>query len=865
MRYFSILNLRNLSVFRQEVVRNCLDMDRLMRFCIFQFGFECYTLPMKNADKLPKPNTHIDAKTAYAIELFGIIQGVGFRPFVYQVATSLNLKGYVQNRYNSLYIYLESTSTQSEQFLQQILQNPPPNAVIHAHTMHQVPFVSPPYSDFRILASSTEKQDDRLFLPQDVAICQACLQDMGCNTGQDIKQDTKQSSRQNPRFKDYAFTTCSYCGARHSIIHALPYDRANTSMREFKKCKDCEREYHTPTNRRFHAQPISCNQCAIRMRLIIPSVEKSYIFAYSKATSDILLLALVAQNIMEGKIIAIKGVGGFNLIASATNIQAIMTLKKRKNRSKKPFAIMFKNLQDIASVAEINESEKQALLSPQAPIVLLNKRPYNRPHNESENAILSSQALELIAPQISSIGAILPYNGIMHLLFRFLNIPLIFTSANVSGMPIITSLDELMEKLSGVFDMVLDYDREITHALDDSIMRFMAGEIRPLRLSRGFTPLFLPFGSKKMCLSLGAQQKSSLSIVYKNTLISPYFGDLHSVDSICRYEKELQFFLSLYVNKPKVIVSDLHPQYASTHLAKNLVNDTALLDSATDSATSLDSPQFLQLSHHKAHFYAILAESNALNNDGFGIIWDGTGLGEDGGIWGGESFIYDSKHKSMSRIFSLKPFALLGGEGSIKEIGRLTLGLLWSYGIQTQNLAIEKRENISLLQNAFESKVFLRTSSMGRLIDCVACLLGILEVQSYEGQSGALLESYALRERAEVSPYPFKIDNGEIDCKAMIEEILKTQDKARGAKRFLETLAYMALEMSEKVLKTKRVCVYFSGGVFQNKFLCDRIHALFKKHNIPFYMHKILPCNDFNISFGQAVFGSIKSEKVDTK
>lgn len=805
--------------------------------------FKCYTSHMKSAYiQVPKPDVKDrDIKTAYAIELFGIIQGVGFRPFVYQVATSLNLKGYVQNRYNSLYIYLESTLTQSEQLLQEILQNPPPNAVIHAHTMHQVPFVTPPYSDFRILASSTEKQDDRLFLPQDVAVCQACLQDMG----------------QDSRFKDYAFTTCSYCGARHSIIHALPYDRTNTSMREFPKCHDCEREYHTPTNRRFHAQPISCNQCAIRMRLIIPSLKKSYIFAYPKATSDILLLALVAQNIMEGKIIAIKGVGGFNLIASAAHTQAIMTLKKRKNRSKKPFAIMFKNLQDIASVAEINESEKQALLSPQAPIVLLNKRPYNRPHNKRENAILSQDALELIAPQVSSIGAILPYNGIMHLLFRFLNIPLIFTSANISGEPIITRFDELMEKLSGVFDMVLDYDREITHALDDSIVRCMAGEIRPLRLSRGYAPLFLPFGSKKMCLSLGAQQKSSLSIVYKNTLISPYFGDLHNVDSVYRYEKELQFFLSLYVNKPKVIVSDLHPQYASTHLAKNLVNDTALLDSAT----SLDSPQFLQLSHHKAHFYAILAESSALNNDGFGIIWDGTGLGEDGGIWGGESFIYDSKHKSMSRIFSLKPFALLGGEGSIKEIGRLALGLLWSYGIQTQNLAIEKREDISLLQNAFESKVFLRTSSMGRLIDCVACLLGILETQSYEGQSGALLESYALRERAEVSPYPFKIDNGEIDCKAMIEEILKTQDKARGAKRFLETLAYMALEMSDKVLKTKRVCVYFSGGVFQNKFLCDRIHTLFKKHNIPFYMHKILPCNDFSISFGQAVFGSMEQNK----
>lgn len=771
---------------------------------------------------------NIGVKNAYIIELFGVIQGVGFRPFVYQLATSLNLNGYVQNRYNSLYIHLESTQAQSEQFLQEILQNPPPNAIIHAHTISQIPLVSPPCNDFRILDSNADRQDDMLFLPQDLAICQMCLYDMG----------------EDSRFKDYAFSTCSYCGARYSIIHTLPYDRDNTSMREFPKCQDCEREYRTPTSRRFHTQPISCHQCAIRMRLIILGDKQMRIYAYPKARSDILLLSLIAQKIMEGKIIAIKGVGGFNLIASATNTQAIMTLKKRKNRPEKPFAIMFKNLQDIASVAEINESEKQALLSPQAPIVLLNKRS----HKYQQNAIISKEALELIAPQVASIGAILPYNGIMHLLFRFLKTPLIFTSANVSGEPIITHFCELMEKLGNMCDMVLDYDREITHALDDSIVRFMAGEIRPLRLARGYAPLFLPFKSEKMCLSLGAQQKSSLSIVYKNTLISPYFGDLHSVDSIKRYERELYFFLSLYTKKPEVVVSDLHPQYASTHLAKKLTEDSSLLDS----------PALLKLSHHKAHFYAILAESNGLDNDGFGIIWDGTGLGEDGSMWGGEGFWYDSTNKSMSRIFYLKPFALLGGESSIKEIGRLALGLLWSYGIQTQNLVIENSENMTLMQNAFESKVFLRTSSMGRLIDCVAYLLGILETQSYEGQSGALLESYALREMAEVSPYPFKIHNGVIDCKAMIEEILKTQEKPKGAKRFLETLAYMALSMSKEVLKSKKASVYFSGGVFQNKFLCDRIHTLFKKHNILFYMHKHLPCNDFNISFGQAVFGSHK-------
>lgn len=759
-------------------------------------------------------------KNAYILELFGVIQGVGFRPFVYRLATTMNLSGYVQNRYHSLYIYIEATKKQSEEFLHQVLYAHPPNAMIQTYTMTQVP-ISRSYSDFQILHSHTHRQNEMFFLPQDSAICKECLEDMG----------------QEGRFKDYAFSTCSHCGARHSIIHALPYDRDRTSMCDFPKCQDCESEYHDVANRRFHAEPISCNHCAIRMRLIIPHARFSRIYAYPHARNDILLLAFLAHHLMAGKIVAIKGVGGFNLIASADNIGAIRALKQRKNRPHKPFAIMFKNLQDIASVAQINEAEQRALLSPQAPIVLLQK-------SYEKGGILSQEALELIAPQVASIGAILPYNGIMHLLFRFLRAPLVFTSANLSGEPIITQTEELMSKLSGVFDMVLDYSREILHALDDSIVRFMAGEMRPLRIARGYAPLFLPTQSQEMCLGVGAQQKSSISIMYKNTMISHYFGDLHSVDSIKRLRSELAFFLELYEIKPSRILCDLHPQYASSMLAGELARDIA------DSSLG-------QISHHKAHFYAILAEAQSLSHDAFGIIWDGTGLGEDGSIWGGEGFLYNSSRASMQRIYHFKPFALVGGEGSIKEIGRLALGLLWSYDI-AEDMALEGKE---ILASAYKNGAFLQTSSVGRLIDAVAYLLGILKYQSYEGQSGALLESYALRVKDEISPYPFHIENNVIMCQNMIEEILRERDRGRGAKRFLETLAYMALYMSEEVRKHREVSVFFSGGVFQNKFLCDRIHALFQARNIPFYMHKKLPCNDSNISFGQAVYGSVRADK----
>ncbi|MCX2717377.1 carbamoyltransferase HypF [Helicobacter sp. MIT 21-1697] len=792
----------------------------------------------------------------YHIELFGIIQGVGFRPFVYHLAHKMGLRGYVQNRYTSLFICVEVPSrTILDEFINHILASPPPNARL---TQHSITLISTPHilgDCFEIRESQNDCSLLPTLLPLDTRICEQCLADM----------------KDRGRFFNYAFTTCTECGARYSIIHTLPYDRIHTSMRDFALCEQCQGEYDNPLSRRFHAQPNSCHQCAIQMRVID---EYGTIHSFRQSQDDIKLLELVAQKIKAGKIVAIKGVGGFNLVVSATNAQAIKTLRERKNRSHKPFAVMFKNLQDISSIASINEQETRALLSPQAPIVLL-ERDYQRA------GIINEECLELIAPQIQSVGAILPYNGIMHLLFTFLDTPLIFTSANVSGEPIIADLDALQQKLGGenaVYDVILDYNRSISNPIDDSIVRCMAGKIRPLRLARGYAPAFLDFklpihdsmqestqkDAQSIIMGVGAQQKATLSFIHKgaNThyqaVISPYIGDLHNVDSLLRYKAHYDFFTHLYAQPIRALGCDLHPNYASTHFAAEIEN-----------------VQKYPLSHHKAHFYALLAESSGLEENGIGIIWDGTGLGEDGHIWGGECFMYEAYSQNnfctMRRICHFEEFTLLGGESAIKEIGKCALSLLWHYDVaNVQEKVHFAPTELTLLQSGFKSGIYPLTSSVGRIFDAVAYLLGLLEVQSYEGQSGAMIESCALRDyvkyESEVEPYEFHINQDIISLRGIIQGVIdekNTHGVDRAAHRFLHTLAHIALCLVQKYQQQKKepLKVYLSGGVFQNKFLCDRIHTLFTNNHISFFMHEKIPCNDASISFGQALFCALMQEK----
>ena len=362
--------------------------------------------------------------------------------------------------------HMQSSRHILDDFLTSLLDQPPQNAHITHYRINDVLTLSPfSHNGFEIRDSQNMPSNAPCSLPLDTRPCEKCLADM----------------RSNGRFKNYAFTTCTHCGARYTILNALPYDRIHTSMCDFPMCEECSSEYSNAFNRRFHAQPISCNMCAIRMRLID---KNGKIHTYKDARDDIKLIRQVAQAIEVGKILAIKGVGGFNLIANASNVETIATLRTRKNRPKKPFALMFKDLAQIESLSAISPLEREALLSPQAPIVLLRR-------HFQKGGILSEEALSLIAPDVSTLGAILPYNGIMHLLFRYIHTPLIFTSANLASLPIITDIDTLLETFCGanaLIDMVLDYDREILHGADDSIMRLMAGDMRPLRLGRGYAP-----------------------------------------------------------------------------------------------------------------------------------------------------------------------------------------------------------------------------------------------------------------------------------------------------------------------------------------------------------------------------------------
>lgn len=799
-------------------------------------------------------------KNTYAIELFGIIQGVGFRPFVYRLAHTMGLKGYVQNQYDRLFILLEvGTKEQLDAFVAHILSSPPPNARIVKHIITPISQKQSLSDVFEIRESHANKTFVPILLPQDMRICESCLADI----------------RTQGRFYRYAFTTCTDCGARYSIINALPYDRIHTTMRDFALCAKCEADYRNSLNRRFHAQPISCNTCAIQLMLF--DSQGTQISADS--INDYEMIRAVASAIKAGKIVAIKGVGGFNLIADANNKEAIATLRKRKNRPHKPFAVMFKSISDIESLSDISAQERESLLSPQAPIVLLER------HCRA-GGVIDERALDIIAPHLKTLGAILPYNGIMHLLFDELESPIIFTSANLSGEPIIAKTRELIEKLckrNAIADLVLSYNRAIHNPSDDSIVRLMAGEMRILRLARGYAPLDLLYThsgaqdlesheagdstkymdsniteSHTLVVGVGAQQKSSICFLNRHRAnISPYIGDLESVDSIMRYESVSAFFNTLYKQTPQIVVCDLHPRYVSTQKAQSL------------------KASCYALAHHKAHFYAILGEARALDKNALGIIWDGTGLGEDRRIWGGECFLYeaDSYAGSMRRLWHFDEYALLGGEGAIKDIGKIALSLLIHYDLFTSPQAQDilhrhfSSEELGLLQGAYRSRTYPLTSSVGRIFDAVGFLLGLLQIQTYEGQSGALIESCALeyvRDKTMPKPYAFSLENGCVCLKGIIESIL-TDKEAREKKacRFLETLAHIALTLAKEGIEEAQASlqVYFSGGVFQNKFLCDRIHTLFNVHKIPFFMHTQLPCNDSNISFGQAVFGTLESKR----
>ncbi len=789
----------------------------------------------------------------YHLIVSGVVQGVGFRPFVYNLATHLKLKGTIQNHAHCVVITLYHLSLSTlKHFIALLKNNAPKNAKITTITYKSFAD-SHLAKDFRIIHTnntSTHAQNLSLQIPKDYAICQECLKDFSNPT----------------RFHSYAFTACTQCGARYSMLYSLPYERVNTAMRDFMMCAQCQKDYENPLDRRFHAQPISCNHCAIE-------------FSFNGVKTNALQACINA--LKNDKIVAIKGIGGFALVTKADNTQNIAQLRARKNRPHKPFAIVCKDLAQVRQIAKCTKKEEQALQSKQSPIVLLTKK-----KRLDTNAVLNQECLDLIAPNIDTIGILLPFSGILHLLFTFLDSPLIFTSANANGSPIATNTQELQQFCSA-FDCVLTYNRAIVNGIDDSVVRLIGGNVRILRSARGYAPLalkstFKPKAPQAQILTLGANQKASFSLSDgTHTLTSHYIGDLNNLHTLARYRHTLANILALYRFTPQIFVCDMHPQYATSVLVKELARKTKnTLDSTI--STNSHSLQITQcefvkkqdnhfaIQHHYAHFCAILGENGKYDKKQYlGIIWDGTGFGVDSHIWGGEAFV--GNLHSAKRVASLQEFRLLGGENAIKDIRRLSLALILAFAPTHRDIIVPhfNAQELTLLEQMYEKNLnSIATSSVGRLFSAVAHILGIAERESYEGQCGAMLESYY--DNNEYGLYPVCLaDELRIDIAPLISGIcadkkshLKTTNIVS---KFFNSLAQIALLIAQKHksrIDTNEI--FFSGGVFANKVLCERIAKIYKQNGFRAIFATKYPSGDECISLGQAL-AIIARIKQDTK
>ena len=726
------------------------------------------------------------------IRVYGTIQGVGFRPFIYKKAIKFKLNGFVLNDSLGVLIEIEGNKENIELFLKEIRKDKPRLSKIDKIEIYISDEVSN-YQNFEI-KKSLNKKNKKVIIPIDSALCSECLSEL--------------NDKNNFRY-NYPFINCINCGPRYTIIKSLPYDRINTSMSKFKMCKECQSEYEDEHSRRFHAEPISCPNCGLTLSLLDKNFNLK--FQNSEAIKDVIKI------IKDGKIIAIKGYGGFHLICNGLNEESVKSLRDKKNRKRKPFALMFKNIEEIKKYTYISRKEEEILNSPSAPILLVQKKNLN---------ILNS-----VAPNIDKLGVFLPYTPLHYLILKELSFPLIVTSANISHEPIISDIEELRDK--NLYDYILDYDRDIINPCDDSVMMVVENREFMLRRGRGYAPSNIEFNLSKNVLALGANQKSSIAIGFDNNIIlSPYIGDLNSIKSIELFKKSIDKFKYIYNFKPDVIVCDKHPNYESTKFAKN------------------QNIKVIQIQHHYAHTLSVMAEHN-LNKKVLATIWDGSGLGDDENLWGGEFFIADLN--GYERILHFDYLKLLGGEKAIKEPRRIALSILFDiYGKDAMGLnnptinSFSKLELNNLYMIYYKNLNSIKSSSVGRLFDAVASISGVLQKIDYEGESGAILENFY--DKNINLFYEFKIENNIVKYKDIFTQMLKDKEPKIIISKFINSLVELIIKLSYEY----DLPMVFSGGVFQNRVLLELIIKKLKDKRI--YFNGEIPSNDGGISLGQTAF-----------
>ncbi|MDQ3621059.1 MAG: carbamoyltransferase HypF [Verrucomicrobiota bacterium] len=745
----------------------------------------------------------------------GAVQGVGFRPFVYRLATELQLKGWVSNTAQGVFIDVEGATDSVQQFLLRLPREKPPLAVVQSF---ESSFLDPSgYDTFEIRHSEDDGEKTVIILP-DIATCADCAREIF---------DPK-----NRRFC-YPFTNCTNCGPRFTIIEALPYDRANTSIKTFTMCIDCEREYHDPRDRRFHAQPNACPRCGPQLQLWDVDGQ---ILAFQEEA-----LRQAVEFVRAGKILALKGLGGFQLIVDAANEGAVVQLRERKQREEKPFAIMIPSLAAARELCRISELEERLLLSPEAPIVLLGR--------EKDARLAPS-----IAPGNPNLGVMLPYTPLHHLLLQSLGIAVVATSGNLSDEPICIDEHDALERLRGIADVFLVHDRPIVRHMDDSIVRVIAGREMMLRRARGFAPLPITLKSEnrkpktEIILALGAHLKNTVALGVKtNVFVSQHVGDLETEQAYTAFVRSAADLPHLYDAVPQLIACDMHPDYLSTKHAAQFSLPTRAVQ------------------HHWAHIAACMAE-NELTPPLLGVSWDGTGYGGDGTIWGGEFLFVEAN--GFTRIAHLRQFRLPGGEAAVKEPRRCALGLLYEiFGEQLWErddlLPTFGLGELSVLQQMLEKSVNAPlTSSAGRLFDAVAALIGLRSRVSFEGQAAMELE-FALQPEVE-SRYSFALREESplvLDWHSAILEILDDlcagETRAIISAKFHNMLAEMIVAVARKTGQHK---VALSGGCFQNRYLTERTIDRLSPEGFRPYWHQRIPPNDAGISLGQIFAATMVEE-----
>jgi len=753
------------------------------------------------------------------LKIQGIVQGVGFRPFIYRLATELKLTGWIINSTEGVQIEVEGKADKLAKFIDQVDSAKPTLASI---LNKDISYKSPTgYSEFTIRPSKYSGNKNTSILP-DIATCSDCLEDI-------IDPD-------NRRYR-YPFTNCTNCGPRYSIIESLPYDRINTTMKIFPMCEKCRAEYEDPLNRRFHAQPNACPECG-------PNLELWNSKGEILSSHDKCLLE-TCRALEDGKIVALKGLGGFQLLVDARNDEAVKRLRIRKNRKKKPLAMMYPNIDAIKMHCDIDELEEKLLVSHKSPIVLLKRL------EQIESSISSD-----VAPENPYFGIMLPYTPLHHLIMSELSIPLIATSGNLSDEPICIDEHEALERLKDIADLFLVHNRPIARQVDDPVVRVMMNREAVLRSARGYAPTTIQLKkTAPLSLAVGGHLKNTIAIsIDKNVFVSQHIGDLETLQANDTFFKTIKSLLDIYDFKPMKIVSDIHPDYQSTKYAEKL------------------SLPALKVQHHHAHILSCLAD-NQLDLPVLGVSWDGTGFGYDDTIWGGE--FLKVFQKRFIRVAHLRYFRLPGGGAAIKEPRRSAIGLLYEiFGEKLFDLlkmiplsAFNSKENI-ILKKMFENNINSPvTSSMGRLFDAVASIIGLCQKANFEGEAAMQLEFAADKVMTDDS-YSFDINfnnmpyiiNWEPVIRSILEDMQNSVPVNLIAAKFHNALVELIMKIAIRVNDKN---VVLSGGCFQNKYLLEKTVNGLRENGLNPFWHKRIPTNDGGIALGQimAIIDSELKEK----